>query len=146
MARPTLMVFPTDDRTRNNWSFEHAMAHRSLMAVMGPLTQWSIMPYWVDPQNFQAGAADKWNLNHQQAHDDYNSFLPAYSTAPSAGIPQAQILVDHNFQNQDNTSWWTFANHQQHLIAGSAIHPLPAAATPATPWWATPPRRVSRFW
>jgi hypothetical protein len=116
------------------------------MEVMGPLTQWSVMPYWIDPQNFQATSANHWNLNHQQAHNDYNSFLPAYWTAASPGIPQSQILVDHNFQNQDNQSWIVFANHQEHLTGANAIQPMPGAATPATPWWATPPRRVSRFW
>jgi hypothetical protein len=62
------------------------------------------------------------------------------------GIPQAQILIEGNGGSQENRSWWTFVNHQQHFIANDAILPLPTtssmtAGTPpgqitaSNPWW-----------
>ena len=145
MSLPTLLSQPSNDAARNAWSFEHAMAHRSLMAVMGPLTQWSVMPYFIDPADFQATPANKWNLNHQQGHDDFTRNLPAFSTAHVAGIPMIQNLMDSNFQDQGQLSWWTHNNHQQHFVAANAVLPLPSwMAHP--PWWYLYPRRVTAFW
>lgn len=146
MSLATLMAFPQGERAQNAWSFDHAMAHRGLLAVMGPLHQWSAIPYFVDPQQFRARPTDPWNLNHQQAHNDYNKFLPAYALATDGGISQSQILVEHDFRSQDGQPWWTFANHQEHRVASGAIHPLPGDGRTDTPWWATGSRRVPRFW
>jgi hypothetical protein len=151
MPQSTLLVFPKQDDTaaQNAFSWDHAMAHRSLMAVMGPLTQWSGMPYFIDPTNFSAGPAVAWNQGHQQAHDDFNSYLPAYYNAPPPpgppplGLHSRQPLMDTDFQRGE-ISWWTFANHQEHYAAAKATQPLPTGAN--IPWWAQPPRRVQTYW
>jgi hypothetical protein len=150
MALATLLVFPKEGDTaaQNTFSFEHAMAHRSLMAVMGPLTQWSVMPYFIDPTNFSAGPAGVWNQAHQQAHNDFNGYLPGYSAAPAPPAPhlgfgQRQPLMDTNFQARP-LAFWTFANHTEHLLAANTVLPLPTGTN--VPWWAQPPRRVLTFW
>ena len=150
MSMATLLVHPGEenpDSPRHNvFSFEHAMAHRGLMAVMAPLTQWSIMPYYIDPTNFGARAATKWPFNHQQAHNDLTDYLPAYSTAPTAGIPTNKNLVDVRIDDPGSRAWWTHNNHQEHLIAANAIFPLPLTEPPPTYWWALDPRLAQTYW
>jgi len=151
MALSTLLVFPRqgDTAAQNAFSWDHAMAHRLLMAVMGPLDQWSIMPYFIDPTNFSAGPAVVWNQAHQQAHDDFTSYLPAYYTAPAPpgppplGFRTRQPLMDTNFR-EDQPAWWTFANLMEHMTAERATQPLPSGAN--IPWWAQPPRRAAMYW
>lgn len=69
-------------------------------------------------------------------------------TGGTFGIPQSQILVEGTGQSPENRSWWTFANHQEHFNANSAILPLPTTApttagtppgvkTVSSPWWWT---------
>lgn len=144
MSLATLLTFPQDERAQNAWGFDHAMAHRSMLAVMGPLHQWSAIPYFIDPQQFKATPANYWNLNHQQAHNDANYFLPSYALAADKGISSSQNLIDHDFRSQDGQQWWTFANHQEHRIAAGAINPIPGSDP--IPWWAAIPRRVLTFW
>lgn len=140
-----LLVYPNDTEiARNTFSFDHAMAHRNVMAVMGPIDQWTVMPYWIDPTNYQAGPATNWRLQHQQAHDDFIETLPTNPTAETPGIPMAQNLIDNDLQDPGTRAWWTFNNHMQHLIASSAILPLPSAEP--IPWWYLPPRRVLTYW
>jgi len=147
MAAPVLLVYPEHEAWRNVFAFEHAMAHRNNMAVMGPLDQWSVMPYWIDPTIYESRPATKWHLNHQQAHDDFNRNLPAYPTAAEPGITASQNLIDSDFARRESRTWWTFVNHNQHQIAASAISPIPGTGpTSQLPWWALPPRRVIRFW
>jgi hypothetical protein len=147
MPLATLMVYPTHEAQKNVFAFEHAMAHRNVQAVMGPLTQWTVMPYFIDPTDYQATPANKWNLNHQQAHDDFTKNLPAFSTARVAGIPMNQNLMDTDLQDQSRIAWWTHNNHQQHLVAANAVLPLPSWMEQAQmPWWYLEPRRVQVFW
>lgn len=154
MTLATLLVIPDDPAGRNLYAFDHAMAHRQLMAAMGPLYQWAIMPYFIDPFLFDSRPAQNWPLNHQQAHDDFTKMLPAYGAALTEGIPTAQILVDSTLQDAGSRAWFTFGNHQEHLIANNAILPLPLTPTAtlppgtifALPWWLQAPRLVATYW
>jgi hypothetical protein len=141
----------------------------------GSLNQFSTIPYGaLDPSWSTDQPAWMWNKFHQQAHNDFNTDLPSnyndgFTTAiitpvppptppnppytqgtamdgGTFGIPQAQILIEGNGGSQENRSWWTFVNHQQHFIANDAILPLPTtssttAGTPpgqitaSNPWW-----------
>jgi hypothetical protein len=156
MATPTLMVYPDKSKGeawRNIWQFDHAMAHRQLFMVMGPLNQWSAIPYFIDPTDYAPLPAGRWPMYHQQSHNDLNSFLPAYGAQlepafeAMGGIPQNQILIDTDFDRETSTSWWTFANHTEHLIAADAVTPYPLTG-PVTglPWWMQEPRLVTNFW
>jgi hypothetical protein len=157
MSLATLMVYPrpdSGDAWRNVFSFDHAFAHRELMMFMGPLNQWSTMPYFVDPADYNPLPAGRWPLYHQQAHNDFNGFLPAYGAQlepafeAMGGIPQNQILIDTDFSRHESQTWWTFANHQEHLIAADSVTPYPqTGAITGLPWWMQEPRLVnSGFW
>lgn len=123
------------------FDFEHMMAHRNYFAIMAPLNRFSILPYLLDPSRGTDIRAGPWHLNHQQSHNDFNGSLPPYWTAQSIGfgIPANQILVDSSLAEAESRTWWTFNNHQQHLIANNAIFPLPTTEIPASPsapgWW-----------
>lgn len=145
MAISSLLNVPEGDAARNAFSFEHAMAHREVMAVMAPLNQWSAMPYFIDPADWKASPADSWNLDHQQAHNDYASYLPAYSVALTPGFTFQHILVDSNLADPASLTWWTFLNHQDHFLANNIVLPLPFAL-PTVPWWAVLERRALSFW
>lgn len=58
------------------YDFEHMMAHREYFAVMQPRHGFSVLPYLLDPAFATEEPAVSWNLNHQQAHNDFNSALP----------------------------------------------------------------------
>lgn len=160
MAQATLLNIPDDAKGRRAFTFDHAMAHRALMAVMGPLHQWSVMPYFIDPASFDARPADKWSLNHQQAHNDFNAYLPAYTDQTLAawtnnpGIPTSQILIDSRMKDEGSRQWWTFINHQEHLIATNVILPLQLTPTAPLPpptifaplWWLRTPRLAATYW
>jgi hypothetical protein len=145
MSIATLLNIPDHPAGRNAFSFEHAMAHREYMAVMGPLDQWTLMPYFIDPAQYQSRPATKWPLNHQQAHNDFTTYLPADASALVAGIPSSQILLESDLNQPDSRTWWTFVNHQEHLTANEAILPIPDQDQPP-PWWVQPPRRALVFW
>lgn len=145
MAISTLLNVPDGDAGRNAFAFDHAMAHRDVMAIMAPLDQWSAMPYFIEPTDWKASPANDWNLDHQQAHNDYASYLPAYSAASVAGFTWQHILVDSNLADQASLQWWTFLNHQDHFLANSIVLPLPFALA-TVPWWALPHRRAMVFW
>lgn len=145
------------------YDFEHAMQHREYFAVMKALHRFSKLPYLLDPAVGAELAAGPWQLDHQQAHNDFNRDLPSnynngyYLTevtpvppptpppppytqataldAGTFGIPQAQILIEGSAQGPENRSWWTFVNHEEHFLANAAILPLPTTAptTAGTP-------------
>lgn len=147
MTPPTLLVIPDHEAGRNLFAFDHAMAHRSNYQVMGPLPQWTVMPYWIDPFEKDARPATKWHLNHQRSHDDFNSYLPADRASTVPGIPSRQNLIDSNLQDDGIQSWWTFLNFQEHMVATDAVLPLPLTETlDNTPWWVIDPRLISVFW
>lgn len=126
MTQATLLV-KADDAT---FDFEHAMAHRALLAAMFPLTQFSVLPYLLDPSYDTQLPATKWHLNHQQAHTDSLTTLPAYfqggapqQTPQRLGQYNNTILLDSDLSNQDQLTWWTFANHREHYVATQTILP-----------------------
>lgn len=148
MSIATLLNVPADSAGQNAFAFEHAMAHRGVMAVMAPLNQWSAMPYFITPADWKARPANNWNLNHQQAHNDYASFLPAYPSDTQPNIPSfmdQNILVDTNMADPVSKTWWTFINHRDHFVANELILPLPFALV-TVPWWAVTGRRALNFW
>lgn len=59
------------------YDFEHMMAHRQYFAVLSRLSNFSILPYLLDPAFETDMPAGAWNLNHQQAHNDFNRDLPS---------------------------------------------------------------------
>jgi hypothetical protein len=154
MSIATITAVPhADDAARNSFSFEHAMAHRALLQVMGPLDQWTVLPYFIDPADFQANGAVNWNLNHRQAHDDFINYLPAHSTSLTPGFPNNQNLLDPNLADRRTWPWWTFINHQEHYNANAAIFPLQLSGNPippatefVPPWWLQAPRYAPGAW
>jgi len=246
---PAAVLLNADDPI---FGFEHMMQHRQYFAVMGRhdvhgnLSQFTVLPYVLDPAIGMDRPAQPWNLKHQQAHNDFNGDLPAnsndgytitvvtppdvtgdgYATVtppatgtqtisiintsgqfligsdisgagiapgtfivsqqsgppgrdgvyilnqevpPMAAVPvtithppyqQADpiggfgfgihppgILLEGEGQTPEQRSWWTFANHQEHLTANNAILPLPTTApvgagtgpgfdpNVSNPWW-----------
>lgn len=130
---PAIALLNYDDPL---FDFEHAMAHRMYFAVMSPLSNYSVLPYFIEPKPGPTPPpATNWRLNHQQAHDDYGGALPPFWSADSIGfgIPQRKNLIDSNLSDPSDVSWWTFVNHQEHYTANDAILPLPWTAPPG--WW-----------
>jgi hypothetical protein len=133
MSVATLLVIPDDPRGAATFGFEHAMAHRSNLGAMtvpyvfnrgvpvaqtidyaGGLSQFSVIPYFVDPNLNQ----QNWHVNHAQAHWDMNATLPSYPGAiDTFGVHSGNILLDMN-RNRGQWIWWTFVNLQEHRIAG----------------------------
>lgn len=147
MSLASLLVVPNSDAGRNAFGFDHAMSHRNLMVAMGPLNQWSVAPYFVDPWIFAARPATSWPLSHQQAHNDFTTFLPANpAVAPgTVGFPIVQNLLEQDLTREDGLPWWTFANHQEHFIASNAILPLDLTVA-QLPWWLLAPRLALTAW
>lgn len=146
------------------FSFEHAMQHREYFAIMKPLSQFSIVPYFIDPAPLPTTLgqlptpADMWNLDHQRAHDDFDAALPDHWTSQGVGfgILASQNLVDSDLNTPEGRTWWTFVNHQDHYIANSAILPLPTTVNPSPPdpisnpvsppWWGSLAPAQFPFW
>jgi hypothetical protein len=120
MAGVTLLV-KTDTTT---FDFEHMMAHRLYFGAMSPLAHFSVLPYLLDPSFDTDHPASKWHLNHQQAHDDALVTLPArFGTTEDIGIFVGQIVREDDLSNQDQLTWWTFQNHQEHFVANDTLLP-----------------------
>lgn len=137
---PLCSLLNTDDPI---FDFEHAMAHREVLAVMAPLSNYSAIPYFIEPWPLPfppyPDPATDWRLDHQQAHNDFSSAMPGYFLAEHVGfgIPDNQNLLENDLNNEASRTWWTFANHQEHFIASGVISPLPGTLpTGAAPgWW-----------
>ena len=124
MALSSLLKFPEDHNQYSTFAFEHAMAHRYLMAGFSePLTNFSVLPYVLDPLVGLELAANPWNLNHQQAHNDANGAIssPFGLTPPPLGVLPGQILIEGNLGNAGSLQWWTFANQLEHLFSLYAL-------------------------
>lgn len=142
MALPTLLTEPVGAGQTETFAFEHAMAHRQLLGAMATsvnvytpaapspvnpfilpgttgLTGFSAVPYGpLDPQS----NASLWHLDHGQAHTDAQISLPDYFGYPTEGlINPASNMVDFNLDVPGQRTWWTFANHQEHLVAQSVL-------------------------
>jgi hypothetical protein len=149
MSIGTLLNVPQHPAGKNVFAFEHAMAHREVMAVMGPLTQWSVVPYFIDPFQFDAQPGTNWHLNHQRSHDDFVAGLPPDFLAENPGMTTNQPVLDNYLPQQDNRSWWTFINHQEHYTANQTVLPLPfflEGTHGGLPWWMTEGRFVRTYW
>lgn len=131
---------PTPEQ-QATFEFEHMMAHREYFIAMSPLYRFAVLPYLLDPfqpplPHVQSGG--DWNLDHQQSHNDMLSDLPAFfgDPLPHAGLSIGQILRDTDFDNPEQVTWWTFANHREHYIANEAT--FPEATAPISwrfPFW-----------
>ena len=136
------------------FAFEHAMAHRALLATMSPLTRFSVVPYLLDPMVGSGAPAAKWNLNHQQAHDDSlrnvqsQYYWPPITTdvtqpnptpppptitvpvvtqqTPTIGLRIGQNLIDNNLGDPRQLTWWMFQNFMEHYVAATVTVPAPA--------------------
>lgn len=118
MSLATLLTVPTDQYSKSAFAFEHRMAHRALSLTMGPMSQFSVAPYFFDPQTNSGG----WLQNHQQAHNDFRVNLPVrwgwWGTLTQAyGVDSSQNLQDVDMNDPGQRRWWTWVNHQDHLIA-----------------------------
>jgi hypothetical protein len=78
---PAAVLLNIDDPI---FGFENMMQHRQYFAVMGDphneqgrLTQFSTLPYILDPVFDPDEPGWPWNFRHQQAHNDFNANLPA---------------------------------------------------------------------
>lgn len=145
MSIVALLRRPDNPTSLAAFEFEHAMAHRTLYATMGPLHRWSVLPYFLDPSHHVDTPASHWHLRHQQAHNDFTSSIPSGYERMDAGVPTSQILIDSNLDNAESRTWWTFANHTEHFIANESMLPLPNTGTrtglPSSfPWWIPAPR------
>ena len=127
------------------FAFHHAMSHRTYYQAMGPLHQWTILPYLLDPTYALLLPGSEWHLNHQQAHNDFTRTVPSGYENPGVGIPTNQNLLNPDLADARSRAWWTFANHQEHYIADDTMLPLPntvdqTGAPASAPWWIPAPR------
>lgn len=127
MAINYLTVMPTDERGQATFAFEHAMAHRTFLGAIAPLHRFSVIPYFIDPQQ---NDVPKWKLNHQQAHLDAMPNLPDYWQAETFGLLFMHNLLDYDLDDPEQRAWWTFANNQEHY---AAMHSLPSELV--FPFW-----------
>src|SRR5262245_52785468 len=107
------------------FDFEHAMAHRNALAVIYPLQRFSVVPYFIEPEQNVERRAGKWHLNHQQAHTDaLNNFPSRYYWPPTTmpqppPLPPIQVpatvrfglrvggnLIDTSFADERQRRWW----------------------------------------
>jgi hypothetical protein len=135
-----LLKRPKDQWALNYFHFEHAMAHRVNLMVMSPLTRFSAVPYFYEPEQNLAPPArlvpgtarpSNWHLNHQQAHNDALNEVPTvYITTPQKGVLSQVNVVDTNLDDIERTTWWTFVNHHNHYTTEGAILPIPPPPHP----------------
>jgi len=140
-----LLRMGSTDAERSLWRFEHTMAHRTLYGSMSPLSQFSVLPYSLDPSQFNG----RWTLlNHQQAHWDATNTLTSfpwwwfesrYNPVPTAEPPVGGLgtnlngnMVDADLNNARTLPWWLHENHTQHL---NAMDLLARAEDVTYPFW-----------
>lgn len=105
------------------FAFEHARSHSQFFGLMSPLTRFSVLPYLLDPESDVSTPAGEWNLNHQQAHNDFLLTLPSYFGATRTGIPISQVMVDVNLNDPEQRTWWEFTNLIEHQMGGQTSPP-----------------------
>lgn len=114
------------------FAWEHAMAHRTALGVMSPLTRFGILPYFIDPQRDLNQRASPWHQNHQQAHGDQALHLPTEYASRARGVANWAILSEYDLSRSDSKQWWAFQNHLEHYVGSNSI--LPPAPPPAPRW------------
>jgi hypothetical protein len=127
---------------RDSWfAFEHAMQHRALLGVLAELNGFSLAPYFIEPEQGVDRHANKWHLDHQQAHNDANTDLPSQyywpkGSKPTFGLRIGQNLIDTRMADERQRRWWEFENHTEHYDASLKV--LPAASPKPAPQWKYP--------
>lgn len=144
MSLATLLVAPgADRRSQETFSFDHAFAHRVTFGAMATeqygLSRFSVLPYKLDPNYLVQGG---WKLDHGQAHHDFVATLPGaiiwwfglviQLPTQYLSINSGQNYIDPDLTRREQMQWWTFANHQDHLIAQSVV---PSQAQLIFPFW-----------
>lgn len=119
---PTAVLLNHEDPA---FAFEHAMAHRNVMRVMYPLSRFSAMPYFVDPEIMTDQNASSYHLDHQQAHNDAFSALAPYGSVTPVSHFVRPNLADTNLADQEKLSWWKHHNHMAHYTAEQTVVPDP---------------------
>jgi hypothetical protein len=152
MAIVTLLVPPDEHPNvhttlpyakRGAFAFEHMMAHRNLFGAMGwegiGLSQFSVLPYMLDPEVNTKTQASGWHLNHGQAHQDATVTLPGWfgwwfltGQRPATQVGSFHDFADKTLATPESTKWWTWINHQEHYIANQV---LPTAQFQNYPFW-----------
>jgi hypothetical protein len=107
MGNVNLLFLPIEEGpARHAFVWDHLQAHRDLLAqrkTSGPLT------LLLDPMQNEDLPASKWHVDHQEAHNNVR-----------AGINSDQILRDSNLSDEEQRLWWTFINHQEHMLLTAA--------------------------
>ena len=108
MSLAMLLDVPKNPRGQAAFAFDHDMIHRFTLDKMPPVSRtWQFDPTY-SPNEFSSS----WHLNHQQAHNDFNSALQIPS--PNS------ILKETNLNEARTLTWWTFINHAEHYQANLA--------------------------
>ena len=111
---PLSVLLAQNPVQNHTFSFEHAMSHRRLLANLSPLGRFSVIPYHVDPGRNNT----HWHLDHGQSHDDFQMNLPGwYGPGTFDILNPAYNIIDTDLMSESQRKWWTFQNHQEHLVA-----------------------------
>jgi hypothetical protein len=98
-----------DENARHAFAHEHLMAHRALRAKLSPAKRAAALPLVLDPMQDENMPASNWHLNHQTAHNQVRG-----------SINSDQILRDSNLFDEEARLWWTFINHQEHMLLAAS--------------------------
>ena len=106
-ATLNLLVLPDPADESAYWAFQmdHEMHHRALLRAGG-----GNLSLLLDPMQYTGLPGSNWHLDHQQAHN-----------AARGGINSDQILRDSDLFDRDQQLWWTFTNHQEHVLLTAAL-------------------------
>jgi hypothetical protein len=120
---PAVILTNPDDPM---FSFEHMMQHRQYFGIMGDhnkqgtLSQFSVLPYLLDPSFGTHLPAQSWNLNHQQAHNDFNADLPNTSSDGYTVTPVTPPDVT-GIGNSTGTTSLTLTGLSGSFLMGSSV-------------------------
>jgi hypothetical protein len=102
--------------TDPSFDFDHDQMHRLMFISLPAGTQYSALPYQLDPVIGANVPAGWWNYNHAQAHGDFADAFPAITW------PSNVDLVDLNL-SEGSRAWWRLSNKQLHDIANTVLKP-----------------------
>ena len=121
MAASTLMHLTTTGPGHAMFAFEHAQYHRAYLSGMDLANLFSVVPNLLDPMQNLGQRASKWQLDHQQAHDNVMRILPIiYGAAPSQ-LHIGNNMMDSSLKMPREKTWWNFVNHHEHHIANKVL-------------------------
>jgi hypothetical protein len=101
---------------------------------MAPLDRFSVIPYFIDPEQNVGTPGSMWHLDHQTSHNDALQHLPTEFGAATVGLFIGQNLRDTNLDDARQRTWWTFQNHMEHYVGGDTILPNVYLPPPAIQW------------